>query len=183
MFNKFKEGLVFGAGFSVAFIIITYAANFAISPTLLNYNLKQLKVPPSFHMTHAAPDSSVNSSQPSTEYQRPFHELLPDEQIQSATAIVRATYEKQPDGRMAATIKEFLKKKEGVTIHYEVGDEYADASYYPSERKGYGDGVIIFFVGSPAAMQSAMTYSGNRILGLGNMPMDLFRSKCRESDS
>ncbi len=182
MFNKFWEGMVFGAGFSVAFIIISYAADFAISPALLNYKLKQVAIPPSFQTNHSVSTPGVSDAPSSPEHQRPFHELTPDEQIQSATAIALATYEKQPDGRMAATIKEFLKKKDGITIHYQVGDEYPDASYYPSERKGYGDGVIIFFIGSPAAMQSATTYTGNRIIGLGNMPLELFRSKCKEPD-
>jgi hypothetical protein len=179
MSNKFMEGLVFGAGFSVAFIIISYTADLAISPALFNYKLKHVTIPPSIQMNHSIPSSNVGSLLPRPENKRPFHELSPEEQISSASAIALATYVKQPDGRMAAIIHEFLKKNDGITIYYKVGDEYPEMSYYPSEKNKYGDGVIVFFAGSPATMQSAMTYSGNRIHSLGDMPLELLKSKCK----
>jgi len=179
MSNKFKEGLVFGAGFAVAFIVISYTADFAISPALLSYKLKHVQIPPSVQMHHNTPPANIGALLPSPENRKPFHELSPEEQISSASAVALATYEKQPDGRMAAIIKEFLKKNDGITIYYKAGDEYPEMSYYPSEQNKYGEGVIIFFGGSPATMQSAMTYSGNRIHRLGDMPLDLLKSKCK----
>ena len=177
--SKFKEGFVFGAGFSVAFILISYAADFAISPTLLNYKLKHVSIPQPVSVGRTASAWPFGSALPSHQNQRPFHEMTPDEQIKNSSAIVLATYEKRSDGRMAAVAKEFLKTASDVIIHYKVGDEISEMSYYPSEHDGHGDGALIFFTGSPAMISMSMTYSGNRITGLGNMPLELLRSKCK----
>ena len=78
---------------------------------------------------------------------------------------------------------EFLKKESGVTVYYHLGDEHAPSSHYPKANTDYGDGVIIFFTGSPAVMQMSMSYSGDRIRGLADMPLELFRQQCRAPDA
>ena len=109
-----------------------------------------------------------------------FHELGIDEQIKKASVIALARYERASDGQMKAIVKEFPKKEPDVQLYYSVGDEYRPSSYYPREKTHYGDGVVIFFAGSPATMRMSMTYSGDRIHGLGDIPIELFRKKCRE---
>lgn len=113
---------------------------------------------------------------------KPFYELGIDEQIKRASVIALARYERASDGEMKAVIKEFLKKEPNVQIYYKVGDEYAPSSYYPGGKTVYGDGVVIFFTGSPATMQLSMTYSGDRIHGLGDIPIELFKEKCAKPD-
>lgn len=103
-----------------------------------------------------------------------------EEQIKASSVIALARYEKSADGKMRAIIKDFLKKAPGTTIYYDVGEEYANSSYYPKENTSYGDGVIIFFTGSPATMRMSMTFSGDRISGLGDLPLALFRKKCEQ---
>jgi hypothetical protein len=103
-----------------------------------------------------------------------------EEQIRQASVIALAKYEKSPDGKMKAVIRELLKKESGTTIYYSIGDEYPSSSYYPSENRSYGDGVVIFFTGSPARMGMSMTFTGNRISGMGDLPVELFRKKCKE---
>jgi len=107
-----------------------------------------------------------------------FYTLPIEEKIQSASLIAVASYEQAPDGRMKAIITDILKKDPGTVSYYDIGDEYSSSSYYPNEKSSYGDGVIIFFTGSPATMKLSMTYEGDRIRGLGDMPMALFRAKC-----
>lgn len=109
-----------------------------------------------------------------------FYELPIEEQIQQASQIIVASYEEAPDGRMKAIITDILKKDPGTVSYYDIGDEHPSSSYYPSEKSSYGDGVIIFFTDSPATMKLSMTYEGDRIRGLGDMPMALFRAKCSE---
>ena len=46
-------------------------------------------------------------------------------------------------------------------------------------RAAMGDGEVVFFTGSPAMMQLAMSYSEDRIRGLGDMPLALLREKAR----
>ncbi len=81
---------------------------------------------------------------------------------------------------MKAVIKEFLKKEPGTTIYYSVGDVYESMHHAPIENTSYEDGLIIFFTGSPATMKMSMTYSGNRIHGLGDLPIELLKNKCAQ---
>ena len=53
------------------------------------------------------------------------------------------------DGKSRAVISEILKQEPGTMFYYRVGDEYPNASFYPQDNSNYGDGVVIFFTGSP----------------------------------
>lgn len=111
-----------------------------------------------------------------------FYELPIEEQIQDASLIAVTNYEQAPDGRMKAIITDILKKDPDTVSYYDIGDEHPSSSYYPSEGSSRGDGMIIFFTGSPAEMRLSMTYEGDRIRGLGDMPMALFRAKCNKQE-
>ena len=47
----------------------------------------------------------------------------------------------------------------------------------------FGDGAVVFFMGSPATMKMAVTYTGDRIHGLGDIPIELLREKCKEDSA
>lgn len=173
MLRKFGEGLVFGAGFAISFLVLGWLGTSAI-----------------FSMTPTSGWSASSGVVGTTrqiggddEKRPPFYELPIEEQIEEASVIAVARYESAEDGRMKAVLKEFLKKKEGAKFHYQVGDEYAASSYYPKSGTSYGDGVVIFFEGSPAMMRRAITFSGDRITGLSDMPLELFRDKCGKDDA
>ena len=84
---------------------------------------------------------------------------------------------------MKAIIVEYLKLESGIDIHYAVGDEHGGSSYYPTGGQQRGDGLVIFFTGSPATMRFSTTLSGDRITGLNDIPLALFREKCSENGS
>lgn len=179
MFKKFTEGLVFGGGFGISFVLVWYIAAYLIYPMFVGPQIQKTiseiesKVPPS---VSSRPEVLEKSG-------KQFHELSLEEQIKQASVIAIAKYEKSPDGKMKAIIKEFLKKEPGTTIYYSIGDEYPGSSYYPKENTMYGDGVVVFFTGSPATMKMSMTYSGDRIRSLGDIPMELFRKKCKDENA
>jgi hypothetical protein len=103
-----------------------------------------------------------------------FNEWPIEKKIQSASAIVATKY--IPDGpRLKSTIAEILKVDPDSTFNYRVGDEYAPSTRYVRENATYGDGEVIFFTGSPATMRYSSTYQGGRLLGLGDMPIDVLR--------
>lgn len=178
MLKKFTEGLVFGSGFAISFIAIWYIATYSLYPMLIS-SITQ-KTNQQFSDIHSA---SPPAPEANSETAIPFHELGIDEQIKKASVIALARYEKSADGKMKAVIKEFLKKESGVTIYYNIGDEYPSSSYYPKKNTIYGDGIVMFFIGSPAKIQMSMTYSGDRISGLGDLPVELFRKKCEEPNA
>ncbi len=179
MLKKFVEGLFFGGGFGVAFIAIWYLAALYVSP------LVRSRMDDAVHrqISSLAANDALSTTDAIREGGRPFDELGVDEQIKQASAIALATYERAPDGRMKAIIKEFLKRKPGVAIHYNVGDEFPSVSLYPKENTSYGDGVVIFFTGSPATMRISLTYADGRITGLGDIPLKVFRDKCKAPDA
>lgn len=111
---------------------------------------------------------------------RPFYELPLEEKIEQASMIAVAEYQEGSDGRMQAIITDILKKGPDTVSYYDVGDEHPMSSYYPVEGRDRGDGVILLFTGSPARMGVSMSYRGERISSLGDMPLSLFREKCEE---
>ena len=178
MLDKFKEGLIFGAGFAISFVAIWYMAAFFITPMIINSQIEDInKIQQSFTTkSQSVPSQTIVSSQ--TEKQ--FYELTSDEQIQIASVIVLAKYVPAKDGKVKAVISQFLKKDNNVIFHYKIGDELVSSSYYPRENTSYGDGLVVFFAGSPPSQKMSMPYDGDRIRSLGDMPMELFKNKCNE---
>lgn len=173
MLKKFAEGLVFGAGFTLSFVIIAlFGASALFSTGFVSHR-----------STSSASVTKTDQIDEDDEKRPQFYELPIEEQIEEASIIALARYEPAEDGRMKAVLKEVLKKKAGTTFHYEVGDEYSPSSYYPKSGTSYGDGIVIFFEGSPAMMRRAIGYTGDRITGLGDMPIELFRDKCEKEDA
>lgn len=169
MLKRFLEGLVFGAGFAIALIVIAVGS-------------VSLLLPITFRSAEEPVRSAKPLPIPNAHFERPglqFHDLPLEEQIRQASVIALARYEPAADGKMKAVIREFLKKEPNATIHYGVGDEYPSASFYPNEGRSHGEGVVIFFVGSPADMRLSVTYDGDRIRGLSDIPLELFKEKCK----
>ena len=180
LFKKFLDGLGFGTGFGISFSVIWYISAYLIYPNLIEAQIEEGFKTPSNVSVETNPSDTAISIPQSFQSGKRFHELPLDEQISESTVIAIARYETSQDGRMKAVIKEFLKKKEGVKIYYDVGDEHSSSSFYPEEGTSYGDGVIIFFTGSPATMKMSMTFEGDRIRSLGDIPLNLFKEKCKE---
>ena len=177
MFKKFINGLVFGAGFTISFIVLWFLATFFIQPLLSESLLEHLN---NHHVEITQEQStSLQPKSTTTTKKSPlsFHELSIDEQIQQSSAIAVARYEPTGSGQVDAIITEFLKKDPTTSIYYNVGDKFPAASYTPKKNTNYGDGVVIFFTGSPASMRASMSFSGDRILGLGDLPLELLRKK------
>lgn len=178
MLKKFTEGLVFGGGFGISFIALWYLFAYLIYPMFAG---PQMERTINSKISEIETNIQLSPSTTSKEFQKPaiqFHEMTIEDQIKEASVIALARFEPSTDGRMKAIIKEFLKKEEGTTIYYNIGDEYPSSSYHPKENTRYGDGVIIFFTDSPARMKLSMTFYGDRISSLGDLPLELLRTKC-----
>lgn len=170
MVRKLLEGLVFGAGSAVAFVIVGWLA-----VTLLFTSDFGPKEGVSYSLN---PPVGADPG-----YVSNFGELSIEEKIEKSTVIALARFEPSADGRVKAVFSEFLKRNPDTEFYYKIGDEYPSAAYYPKEHVNYGDGLVIFFVGSPARDQMSMSYSGNRIRGLADIPIELFRDKCKKESA
>ena len=178
MFKKFVDGLAFGAGFSIAFIVLWMIVTVVIYPVYLESQMSDLA-----GTEIVFPDDSDDTSltvHPAYGGE-PFYSLSIEEQIAKSSAVALAKYEPANDGRMQAIIVEYLKLQPGTEIRYAVGDEYRGSSYYPNEDRNRGDGVVIFFTGSPATMELSTSVYGDRVTGLNDIPLALFREKCDDN--
>jgi len=180
MFKKFVDGLAFGAGFSIAFIALWTVSSFIIFPAFFEAQFSDLD-----GSEMIVPDESESTANPNIPVggDVPFYALSIEERIDAASAIALAKYEPSDDGRMKAVITEYLKLEPGTMVRFEIGNEYPSSSYYPTEGRNRGDGVVIFFTGSPATMQSSTSVNGDRITGLNDIPLALFREKCADDDA
>jgi len=163
MLRKFKDGLIFGIGFSIAVLVFSYLGFLLFTNTKWSNNTP---VPESIERINVTKEI-------------PFHELSPEEKINRASVIALAKHEKLPNGKYAAIFKEIIKKDPSVTIYYKVGDEYPRIPNQPEIDESYAENVLIFFTGSPATMVSSFTYSGERISNFGDMPIEVLRDKAR----
>lgn len=181
--NKFKEGLMFGGGFGLSFIVLWYLSAYLISPIFVESQVQRVNetLAPSID---AAPSVSIdqhNATSPQPVI--PFHELPVDEQIKKSSVIALAKYERGSNGHMKAIIKEFLKKDPSVTVYYDIGDEHPSSSYFAKDDTRYGDGLVIFFTENPASMKMSVSYAGDRLRSLGDMPIELLKKKCSEPNA
>jgi hypothetical protein len=128
---------------------------------------------------HSYPESFNRIIEPEVQ----FYDLPLEEQIAKASVIAVARYEAAPDGRMRAIISEILKKESGTVFYYKVGDEHPSSSYFPRENERHGEGLVIFFEGSPATIRLSMSFDGDRIRSLGDLPLELLRNKCLDQEN
>ena len=115
------------------------------------------------------------SSRSSAHYER-FYDFPIEKQIEAASVIAIARYEKEGE-KLKCVISEILKHSPNTTFYFKVGDEYPQCSRYPKANESYGDGQLMFFVGSPAEFRYSTSFFGDRLSGLGEMPIELLRGK------
>lgn len=110
-----------------------------------------------------------------------FQDWPLDRQIKASTVIVLTKWRKAGD-RDLAVVDEILKQAPGVAFACRAGDEIPSESHVAEANADYGDGEVLFYTGSPARFRYGITYSGNRITGLGDMPMDDLRAAIQKDD-
>ena len=94
--------------------------------------------------------------------------------------IALATYQKS-GSTLKCIISEILKHSPDTAFYYKVGDEFRNGSHRVTEGTDYGDGQVLFFTGSPARLEIAVAVHGDRISGMGDMPVSMLREHIRSS--
>lgn len=172
MLKRFFHGVIQGLGFSISVVFVFsvwgyFVANEFISSEPMTIRQSSTTIP-------------IDNNFPFIEN---FDELPIEEKINLSTAILVTTIEKNKDGKYQATVVEVLKKEEGVELYYDVGDIYedrADYDEYEAKKRSVPKGFIVFMGGNPATMRYAVSYSGDRVGGLGNISLALLRKKCEK---
>ena len=126
------------------------------------------------------PVSTSNFSNPYVDSYSDFNDWPLEKQIKASSVIALARY-KSEDGRLKCIITDILKQDPSSTFYYKVGDEYTELSQTPEPNTQYGDGAIMFFTGSPASFRFSTSFSGDRAMGLGDMPISVLKETIKKA--
>jgi len=177
MLKKFVDGLVFGSGFSLSFVVVWFAVSYFAMPLIMDSQMEMIdEIKGSFN---EIPETKNKNALKKVEKQfdGKFIDLPVDEQIKVSSVIMLVKFIPSRVGKTKAVITEFIKKDQDIEFYYDIGNEHPPSSFYPNKDYQYGDGRIVFFTGSPPIMTLSTTYFGDRITSLGDMPIQLFREK------
>jgi len=72
-------------------------------------------------------------------------------------------------------ISEILMQDPNTTFYYGVGAEFPSGQVEVRENTGYGDGQVMFFIGSPASFRYSSSYKSGRCHGLGGITIENLR--------
>ena len=126
------------------------------------------------------PQQFASSETTAPEAYNNFHDWPLEKQIQTASVIAIGKWQKS-DSTLKCIISEVLKHAPNTAFYYKVGAEFRPGNQRVKDNTSYGDGQIMFFVGSPASFRYAMSFSGDRIAGMGDMPINELRELIRKS--
>ena len=104
----------------------------------------------------------------------------PEKKIRAASVIALARYEKS-GSTLRCVIAEILKQAPNTAFYYRVDDEFHHGNTEIRENTDYGDGQILFFVGSPAEHCYSVAFSGDRLRRMGEMPITQLRQIIHDS--
>ncbi len=164
-------------GILAALVLLGFGAPWA---TYLVYSLRY----PDRSSIPASLEKETEPSPPERSWDNDFHARPPEEQIRRASAILLTRLEKEGD-RHREIVAEILKRKPGVRLYYNVGEEYRSLSHSPSPgcEGCEGEGSVVFMLGNPAQMVFSVTYEGDRLRSLGDMPIAEIRRLAADSGS
>ena len=154
---KLLGGAAFGAGILLVYVLIF----FLIAP-----HASYVPVPTNDEKRFDATSSAHNLN---------FSTLTMEEKIKISSAIALGSYRHTKDGGSKIIIQEYLKKDPASRLTYAVGEEVSDALSQRAATDDFGDGVVIFFVGSPTQTKMTATYRNGVINGLDDISMVDFR--------
>jgi hypothetical protein len=97
-----------------------------------------------------------------------FSDFSPGQRIGAATVIALAEWQKS-GASLRCVISEIVKQAPNTDFYYKAGDEFQPGSRRVHGNADFGDGVVLFFTGSPATFEMSVAHRGGRITGMGDM--------------
>ncbi|MEM1143656.1 MAG: hypothetical protein AAGI88_13835 [Pseudomonadota bacterium] len=165
MLKEFLKGAVFGLGFATSCAIIWVV----LDPLSVDAESNQTQAP---EISWGPPGDGPG-----------FFDQTVEEQIASSTVIALTRYVDGPEGKISV-LDAILKRTPGTDFYYEVGGEFPSSDYFDEPiETWHGDGQVVFLSGSPAMIRASMSYRGERIRSLGDMPLRVFLEKCEADDA
>ena len=168
MRKTFFKGIIFGCGFCVSIMIFHIAMQKYYEQKFLNERISS---------QNKTLETMRKNQEELKKVQEPKknESIEPQDLVRKSSVIAILEYKRNFGEKTKVIITEILRINEGVEFNYIVGDEYPfDTQSYNGEELS-GDGVVAFFSGSPALLQSAMVHENNTLL-LGNTSFSKLKS-------
>lgn len=102
----------------------------------------------------------------------PSWQALTLDQKLAKASVIAITENRVEDGSVHGYIKEILKRSPNAHFTLQVGDEVPDQRHAVKPNSTYGDGAVVFFVGTSASSWASMVIYAGSIPGLENMSVD-----------
>jgi type III secretory pathway component EscV len=158
VYKQFVKGFAFGAGFCVAALLFSlgikmYENYFGEEPKRVS--------------DHSLIQDEAN-----------WHKLNQEEQIAATQALLVITYKDGEEGLQIAYIDQVITK-EGISTHYQVGEQYPNMNYYPTGRFSKRSGAVVFLSGNPPTYRHGLYVYENRVAGYGDMPLEILIKKVK----
>lgn len=171
MIQKFKEGLVFGLGFGISFIALSY---------IFAYLLFPIFVEPQIENSISNVTSNIKPS--NFESIESWNSLSPNEMIKKSSALIVIRYKPMDEDLMTAYIAEIYKKDASVEVSSKIGDRRENSDFYARGMGMDRNGSVVLLTGSPAKERSTLYLYDNRLAGAGDMPLEVLTRNFRISE-
>jgi hypothetical protein len=160
MIKKLLQGFMFGCGFTVAMILISWIISFA-----------------DFSFT-SEPKLTSSGELANYEEKANWRELNPSNKIEKASGLALLRFNEGKGKKMEAYVEKVFTKDESVKLPVEVGQRIESADYYAQD--GYSrnrNGVLLIYSDNPPKEMEGTYLYEDRLIGLQDMPLNLFIEK------
>jgi len=162
MLKKLFQGFIFGVGFTIGIITVIGVVGVVSSK---------------FTFT---PIDSTDAEEASYQDQTKWRKLTLSEKIPEISGMALVRFKDGEDSHKEAYVEKILTKENAIKIPLEVGDRVEKEDYYPSVGSSSRNGVLLLFTGNPPRkIEGAYMYE-DRLIGHGDMPLEIFLKKFKE---
>lgn len=164
MLNKLLHGFLFGLGFSIAVMLVSWGA----SNFYLPFNEQRV--------------ISKSKEGLSFKEQQKWRETSMSERMPKLTGAVLLRFKEEEDRLMAAYVDSIYTKDKEIKIPLNIGDRVHESDYYAQEPPSSNrNGILIMYVDNPPSqIEGAYLYDDN-LIAHGNMPLEVFFKKFNAS--
>ena len=165
MIKSFLNGIGFGFGFCLAVgLVIWLTSQFG----------DQISGP----IIHSSSDQENNYKE-----KNKWNDLTIEEKINKTSAIAIVRFKKEQDDLNAAYVEDILLRIPNTKLSIDIGDRIEKSDFYSQGGISRDrNGLVIFFVRNPGLEIGQSYLYDDRMIGEGDMPLELFLRKFKASN-
>lgn len=164
MIKSFLNGIGFGFGFCLAVAVVAWAVS-------------QFGDPIGKRIIHSSSELEIGY-----EEKNKWNDLTIEEKINKTSAIAIIRFRKEADNLNAAYVEDIVRRDPNSKLSIKLGDRLEKSDFYSQGGIGRDrNGVVIFYVRNPGVEIGQSYLYDDRMVGEGDMPLELFMRKFKEA--